>query len=479
MILIDIKRRNITPGYSTPLLGYFTQRISEGVMDSLYCRLLQVKTNYNTFLFIQIDNCLLPEGYANSIRKEIAFKIKIKPECIMIFASHTHTAPALCDFFQTKKDARYRSELKEKIIETAKTMGPGQACRVKTARTFCSRMSFNRRWWMKNGVVITNPPKCCSEAVQPEGPSDPQVQVVGFFPAGGFRPGSSSGQSGNQPGFFSHGTAFETTTPIALLVSISNHTDTIGESLISADWPGIMEKYINAGLRSRSVRAEAKPPATVVTMIAPQGNINHFDPSSPKPQTGYTEAKRLAQEYANIVLGCLQHMDHLHIETTACRFTKVKIPPREVSVAQVEEARKVVEKPQGSLPTVQLTSEDLATGSPAIKKIMARELIQFVNTRPQYYRVPLQVLKLGEVFFCAIPAEPFVEMGLRLKQSRDGGMVVPVACANGYFGYVPLPECFDRGGYEILPTALNCLSKKAFYIILNSLTSMLAGENHL
>jgi neutral ceramidase len=91
------------------------------------------------------------------------------------------------------------------------------------------------------------------------------------------------------------------------------------------------------------------------------------------------------------------------------------------------------------------------------------------------------VLRMGEVLLCAIPGEPFVEVGLELKGSGSEKWgevprkktIVPVALANGYFGYIPLESCFDRGGYEVQPGRDNCLSRKAAGTITAELKDML------
>jgi hypothetical protein len=72
-----------------------------------------------------------------------------------------------------------------------------------------------------------------------------------------------------------------------------------------------------------------------------------------------------------------------------------------------------------------------------------------------------------------------VEIGLQLKslgsepsrQRRD--TILPVALANGYFGYIPPESCFERGGYEVQPGRDNCLSRKAAGIIITELEDML------
>jgi hypothetical protein len=70
-----------------------------------------------------------------------------------------------------------------------------------------------------------------------------------------------------------------------------------------------------------------------------------------------------------------------------------------------------------------------------------------------------------------------VEIGLELKQSYKGTTVLPVSLANGYFGYIPLEQSFDHGGYEVKQGVHNCLSRKAAGIILVSLKEMLDRLN--
>lgn len=85
-------------------------------------------------------------------------------------------------------------------------------------------------------------------------------------------------------------------------------------------------------------------------------------------------------------------------------------------------------------------------------------------------------MRLGEIAFCALPGEPFVEIGLHLKNVSGPNTVFPVALANGYFGYIPLRECFGRGGYEIRATVRNCLSRKAAELIVAWHSNELQGR---
>jgi hypothetical protein len=287
---------------------------------------------------------------------------------------------------------------------------------------------------MSDGNVVTNPPKGSAKRVEPEGGVDEGVDIIGFYS--------------------------EKDVPLVLLVSISNHTDTVGGTKISADWPGFMERSIEKGIGS---------PVTTFTLIAPQGNINHYEFDSLRNQTSHGEAKRIGKAYADIVLAGLSESRVMDVDIIRAALVSVSIGPREISDDELRKARTTLDSTGSSRNDSDLKAEDLET--PAVRRIFAQELVSFHETRQTSYSVPLQVLRLGHLFLCAIPGEPFVEIGLELKAAYDG--VVPIALANGYFGYIPLEACFERGGYEIRQGVHNCLSRKAARVIFDELGRMI------
>jgi len=61
----------------------------------------------------------------------------------------------------------------------------------------------------------------------------------------------------------------------------------------------------------------------------------------------------------------------------------------------------------------------------------------------------VQVLSLDEYDFAAIPAEYFVQNGLRIKLKAYPRHALVVSCANGMLNYIPHAEAHGRGGYEL------------------------------
>ncbi|MCX7016738.1 MAG: hypothetical protein NTW86_29970 [Candidatus Sumerlaeota bacterium] len=73
-----------------------------------------------------------------------------------------------------------------------------------------------------------------------------------------------------------------------------------------------------------------------------------------------------------------------------------------------------------------------------------RERIRRQGAQP----AEVQVLTIDNVAFAGIPAECFVEYGLRIKEEAHPAHALVVSCANGMVGYVPTREAFRRGGCE-------------------------------
>ena len=439
-MLLDTIKFDITPRYPVSLLGYFNDRISTGVADPLYCRLLALKQGDSSLLIIQIDSCLIPTEDADNLRSRICALTPYKPEELLICTTHTHTAPALLGFYGARGEQKYRQELYDLIVDRSQDVQPLTPCTVKYTTFRAEGLSHNRRWYMSDGSVVTNPPKGSNNRIKPEGSTDDEVVLVGFFD--------------------------RENRPLSLLVNISNHTDSVGGTRISADWPGALE---------RCIEHETGLSVNTLTLIAPQGNINHYDFDSLKNQTSQEEASRLGNAYGKLVVSSLPGCSAMECNALHARLRYVDIQPREIGEEELERAREMLQTHGPAEGGSDLKAEDLAT--PAVLRIFASQLLAFHEKKPLSYRVPLQALQIGDVFLCAIPGEPFVEIGLTLKESVRPKTLLPVSLAGGYFGYIPLEESFNRGGYETKQGIHNCLSRKAAGIIVDALLELLEGLN--
>lgn len=445
-LFVNFKKVDITPAHPVSLAGYFNKRVSKGILDPLYLRIAVLMKNSRNLVFIQLDNCAVLKEDVDDIKEQIAEKTNYKKEEIMLNVSHIHTGPDIVGLFGLPREIQYLRQIKRTIIEQLISFHPKIRARVYLGQADYDGLSYNRRWYLKDGTVVTNPPKMHPDMEKPEGPVDRRVNTIAFLD--------------------------DKKDYLALFVNISNHTDTIGGNHISADWPGFMEKRINKLLKTN---------ISVFPFIAPQGNINHFEFGSSRNQTHYGEAKKLGSTYANVVLDSLESRKKIVIDKLEAIEIVLSIPSRHISNQKLKRAQQMLEKTKVQSSKSEgkdMTSEDLMKENSLVERIFAKNLLNFHKSKPLAYPFPLQVFKLGKAAFVAIPGEPFVEIGLAIKKIKNYDVIFPVALANGYYGYIPLRENFSRGGYEIREGASNLLSTDTADRILQAIRNLLQEKNY-
>ena len=223
-----------------------------------------------------------------------------------------------------------------------------------------------------------------------------------------------------------------------------NHTDTIGGETVSADWPGRME---------RCIQNELGYDVPVMTMIGCSGNINHFDTLWDDPQTSYEEAKRIGRAYSEVVLRALGMTKKVETAPFSVTSKVITVPFTTISDEQLAAAKRTLEKVGSATSDGNLTSEGLATGEGPVAKFFAEQLIAYKEHCSGRKRdFTLISLKFGDSLgLVSLPGEPFTEIGLAVKKSSKFKTTLIAALGMGAVGYVPMKECFKRGGYEILP----------------------------
>jgi len=266
---------------------------------------------------------------------------------------------------------------------------------------------------MKDGAVITNPPKGDPNIVKPEGPVDHAVRVYAFE-----RDGELAG----------------------LFVDANNHSDTTGGELISADWPGAMAAAINR-------RLSMDVPVLLLNGLA--GNINHFDPANTDHQCSREEAVRIGTGYAEFAMQALAGAREMEAMPLRAESVVFDLPYRDVTDAEIAAARKLLTRAAGNT-SRRLTSEELAKGDPQIERMYAQGMLDFADLRAKADSEEEEIagFRLGDAAFVGFPGEPFVEIGLEVREQSPFAVTTVFELMGDIAGYIPMPECFERGGYE-------------------------------
>jgi len=179
----------ITPALGTLLAGYYETRISDGVHDDLYAKAMVLECGGTRAAMVCCDLISMPLNVAQEARRLIEKDTGLKPDQVMISATHTHTGPILpgrtaretadgpggdlAQEFVNELPARIAASVKQAVEKLAPA----------TASTAIGRedhLSFNRRYIMKDGTVGWNPGKLNPKIDKPAGPIDPAVSVVYF-----------------------------------------------------------------------------------------------------------------------------------------------------------------------------------------------------------------------------------------------------------------------------------------------------------
>ena len=441
-IQFGMARRCINPQVPVSLAGYFNIRMWDKVLDDIEVRAVVFRQGPEIAAILNFDLVTIPLYMCDLIFEKLRKKgiRDLNRNNLTLCAIHTHTGPEIRKgrAGESPECAAFIVDMAVQALEEA--LQDHQEGELYCGQTADARFLFNRRYWMKNGKVMTNPGKFNAEILRPEGDIDPEIPLLAIRQNDRFK---------------------------VLFCNIVNHTDTIGGTGVSSDWPGFLRRTVEKTLGKDSM---------VCTLIGASGNINHFDVTSSRNQTCYEEAERIGLGYAQTVTEALPSLEKVDGSTMKVLGTEVCVMPREISEEEVEKAKAVVEKYKDydMNSGKEMTSEDLAKGAPAVLKYFAETLLKQASIREKH-TLYLTGIVFGSSFIMAsLPSEPFTEIGLILRKEifPDRICMVPtLANDTGTHrcggGYIPNAWNYGRGGYEDTPRS-NPFSMKTAETVLNA-----------
>lgn len=406
----------ITPPKGAPLAGYYYNRAAEGVHDDLYAKALVLQQDTNKVALVVCDLISLARPIVEETRKIITETSGVPGENVMLSATHTHTAPVLRgsstrNATQGGEDeiaARYTAELPKLIAESVRLA----EATLTNASAFAGwgrveNLSFNRRYFMRDGTVGWNPGKLNTNIVRAAGPIDPDVGVFYVQTPDGKR-------------------------PLGTYVNFAMHPDTVGGLQISADYSYTLSKLL----------AEYKGP-DMVTIFANGtcGNINHVDVNWKDPQKGHAEAARIGTILAAEVLQRYKKLRPMKVQSLRARSETVKLPLPLVKPEEIEEARRIAQ-----IPAITGTNQPKF-----LDRVKAYKVLDVAARDGKPHEVEVQVIALGDdIAWVSLPGEIFVELGLAIKKASPFYYTFIAELANGSIGYIPNREAYPQGNYEVV-----------------------------
>ncbi len=383
---------DITPAVGTEKIGWLKQLVSEQVLDPLFARVAVFETETERVAFIQVDTLSIRWTHVNDIRHRIQQSCGFSGAHIMVAATHNHAGPAVACLGDVRRDEACIEALTVKLVCAFQDAWERrQAAEIGFGHGYEWSISRNRRVVMRDGTVRTHGTFADKQSLYIEGPVDPEVAVIAV--------------RDKQGGL------------MGCLVNFACHPTHKGDSLaFSAGYPGVL---------AEAMKRHACP--VTLFLNGACGNVHDADPRTGKG----TPRQQIGERLAADVTGVLQGMKFQQSVWLGCRSATIDLPFRAITDSEIS----------GTVHGAQRFVDPAIyeRGMPALLAKIKKEGMQ---------KAEVQVIRVGDFALAAIPAEYFVEYGLRIKQESYPMHALVVGQANGMIGYVPTREAFRRGGYE-------------------------------
>ena len=426
MFNIGYAQEIITPPAGVGLAGYMNKRPNAGMYDDLYVKTVIIDNGKVRCGLVVLDLCSVFTQLLDTLQEKITARFGSElHNNLIICANHTHTGPELRQeqnelteyAFNQIVDAVMRS-----IERAIMNLLPGE---IEYGSVYNNPYGFVRRYWMKNGTIVTNPGWGNPDIDKPESDFDRTIGIIRII------------QNGRTA---------------ALICNIAQHGDTIGGNLVSADWYGRFAQEIQHTLK-------ASMPVIVIDDAS--GDINHFDFHQKINQTSYDEAVRIGRGYAAIVLNALDSLEKMTDDEITVKNSTVTIPHRKLTPEEIAEAQHTLDTVPDIPKEGDFESQDLANKVPAALRFFAQRALDCHAKSVPSHDCRLTAIEFGKsMAIVSLPGEPFNGIARAIREKSPFKRTFIASLAQSQSDYVPLKECFARGGYEVQP-GINTVAPEA------------------
>ena len=423
---------DITPPLGVYIPGYFKYREGKQILDPLEARCVAFSDGETTALLFSLDTLEIEDGVVAEARAAIAAATGIPGEAVFLHATHTHTGGDLhraADPLRSGPEAAASLALSALYVDhTVRRLADAALFAVRDmapaslsfARSCAPRISFPRRYRMKDGTVRTNPGVLNPDIDGPAGISDDEVQLLRIDREG--------------------------RKPVAVL-NFQTHPDVVGGESISADWPGFARRIFEASLGGE---------ALAVFVNGTQGDVNHvcvdprpgerngLSPDFDDVDRGYGHARHMGRVVACAALSVWDKCAPLAAGPVHFGAKVVEVPSNAPRPEEMDEARHIEELHRaGRDADLPFSGMELTTAVADAERKLRLE------HGPASFPLPLSALAIGDsVAFAGYPGEPFTAIGKDVKASSSFALTMNACLANGARGYFPSADAYGQGGYE-------------------------------
>lgn len=412
---------NITPEIGGEIIGGFVPYPSKHIHDDLHARCLVLDDGKTKLALVVCDLLGIQRVVSTEARRLIQEMVEIPPECVMISATHTHSATSALGKDRLKPEQTlddYQRFVARRIADgVARALNNRRPAQIAFGSADVPEHVFNRRWHMRPGTVPANPfgssdlvkmnpPAGSPNLTEPAGPTDPTVSFIAV-------------REPNGP-------------MISVFAAYSLHyVGGVGSADISSDYYGVFSEHL------KRLVEEGKPndpPFVAMMANGTSGDINNINFRTPRPgKKQYEQIRYVAEDVAAKVHAAMAKLEYRETVSLAARYREPVIAWRRPTAEQ----KKWMEETLAAGPK---SKQDLS--------FIYAERISRLAAYPETTTIPLHILRIGDVCIGTMPCEVFVEIGLDFKRRSPLPHSFMVELAHGYFGYLPTPRQHQLGGYE-------------------------------
>lgn len=413
---------DITPTkWPVYLVGSFSERPAEKAWDPLSARALMLDDGKTRLAIVIVDSCLIPRSLFDEAKRQAAKATGIRPDHMLMAATHTHSAPASLDRLFAKASEEYLKVLKRGIVEAVKQANANlEPAEIGWGQVDVPEHVHNRRWYMKSGGIVPNPfgettdqvrmnpPRGRGLLDRPAGPVDPQVSFISVQAKGG--------------------------RPIALLANYSLHyVGNVPAGGVSADYFGEFARQIKKRITPEA--DDSNPPFVGIMSNGTSGDVNNINFTNPQPRKKpFEQIRYVAGSVADEIFEVYKKTKHRDRITLAVAQRELTLGIRKPTAAQLKRAKQFLAEPDESK-------------LPRRAKAYAAFAVRLAEM-PATEDIILQAIRIGDVGITSIPCEVFAEIGLDIKQRSPLKPTFTIELANGWNRYLPTPRQHRLGGYE-------------------------------
>ncbi|MCB1206500.1 MAG: neutral/alkaline non-lysosomal ceramidase N-terminal domain-containing protein [Verrucomicrobiae bacterium] len=438
----------ITPPLGESIVGGFTPFPAEHIHDELHARCLVLDDGKTKVALVVCDLLGMHRSLAVEAKSLIEKELSIPPSHVVISATHTHSATnALYGEVRTYSSdielTDYQHFVARRIADgVRRALNLLRPAEIAFGHIDVPDHVFNRRWFLKEGTMPQNPFGKSDEKVkmnpgaggdnliEPAGPIDPRVSFVVLREPGG---------------------------PIISLYSAYSlhYVGGVGQAHVSADYFGYYSKAVERILSSE----KQDPPIVAMMANGTSGDINNINFREPRlRKQPYEQMQLVADDLAAKVTGAVSSLEWKASAPLDARFRELDVKWRTIP----DELMKWARETEADAPRI---------GDKAVLPLAYAGRVQRLAQASPETKLPVQVLRIGEICIGTSPCETFAETGMEFRDRSPFAESFMVELVGGYYGYMPTPRHFELGGYETWP-GTNNLEPQASVKLMDALLEM-------